>query len=139
MRCKNSIFFETADYWVYSGLRIHFFIWASRRGSGADASKRRKHTFTNQRLETLSPPAAPSGFPLQCFWPSVPVGANNDSPLQSVVRQCFNAENRPKTFPLQSLSRTRPQHHRVSRRIIPPPRPQTFPAPRTPRAAFSLS
>ena len=46
-----------------------FFIWASRRGLGSDASKRRKHTFTDQRRETSAPLAAPSGFPLQCFWP----------------------------------------------------------------------
>ena len=39
-----------------------FFIWAFRRGLGSDASKRRKHTFTDQRWETLSPPAAPSGI-----------------------------------------------------------------------------
>ena len=45
-----------------------FYFWASRRGLGGDASKRRKHTLTDQRRETLPPPAAPSGFPLQCFW-----------------------------------------------------------------------
>ena len=45
-----------------------FYFWASRRGLGGDAFKRRKHTFTDQRWETLSPRAAPSGFPLQCFW-----------------------------------------------------------------------
>ena len=49
-----------------------FFIWASRRGLGGDAFKRRKRTFTDQRRETLASPAAPSGFPLQCFLPSVP-------------------------------------------------------------------
>ena len=31
------------------GLRINFFIWASRRGLGGYASKRRKQTFTAQR------------------------------------------------------------------------------------------
>ena len=48
------------------GLRINFFIWASRR-VGGDASKRRKIASTGQFGETLAPTAALSGFPLQCF------------------------------------------------------------------------
>lgn len=47
-----------------------FFIWAPRRGSGGDASKRRNHTFSSQRRATLAHLAAPSGFPVQCFLPS---------------------------------------------------------------------
>jgi len=61
-------------------LRIVFFIWASRRGLGGAASKRRKHPFTSQRRETLSPPAAPSGFLLQCFLSSRGVC---DTPLRT--------------------------------------------------------
>ena len=49
-------------------LRAFFYFWASRRGLEGDVSKRRKHTFMDQRWETLAPLAAPSGFPLQCFW-----------------------------------------------------------------------
>ena len=104
-----------------------FFIWASRRGLGGDAFKRRKRTFTDQRRETLASPAAPSGFPLQCFLPSVPY-------VQMIIRTHNHIiENGQKTFPLQSLSHTRPQHHPISRRTNQSPRPNLFSAPRTSR------
>ena len=112
---------------------LFFFIWASRRGLGADASKRRKHTFMDQHCETLSPPAAPSGFPLQWFWPSVSVGANNYSPLQTPHVRAYrirpHAKNISASIPLARPSATSPRFAANQ----PIPSPALFPAPRTPR------
>ena len=110
-----------------------FFLFGRAGALGADASKRRKHTFTDRRLETLFPPAAPSGFPLQCFWPSVTVRAYAIHPYKHHMYGRIAYTHKPKTFPLQSLSHARPEQHHVSRRRNIPPRPDLFPAPRTPR------
>ena len=113
-------------------LRAFFYFWASRRGLGGDASKRRKHILTDQRRETLAPLAAPSGFPLQCFWPPSSYGAYAIRPYEHHMYGRVAYALMPKTFPLQSLSHARPRHHHVSRRTIQSPRPHLDPAPRTP-------
>ena len=107
------------------------FFWAFRRGSGGDASKRRKHTFTNQHRETLVSPAAPSGFPFQCFWLNTHHHSARREASSGTSVSPGNA-SLPKTFPLQSLTHARPLHIPVSRRTIRSPRPEHSPTPRTP-------
>ncbi len=87
----------------------------------------------DRHCETLSPPAAPSGFPLQWFWPSVSVRAYRIRPYKHHMYGHIAYALMPKPFPLQSLSHARPRHLPVSRRTIQSPRPYLFPTPRTPR------
>ena len=130
---KNNVFphFMTRKVQkVAVGEEVFFFIWASRRGLVVDASKRRKHTFMDLRCETLSPPAAPSGFPLQCFLASVSVGAYAIRPYEQhrmYGRIAYAPPHCQKTFPLQSLSHARSRHLPVSRRTIRSLRPHLFP------------
>ena len=55
------------------------------------------------RPVSLLSAAAPSGFPLQCFWPAIFVGANNYSPLlrcTTMIYNSFLAKNISAAIPL---------------------------------------
>ena len=107
------------------GFALYFFIWASRRGLGGDASKRRKIVSTTHRCETLSPPAAPSGFPLQCFWPSVSVRAYAIRPYKHHMYGCIAyalmSKNISTSIPLALPSATSPRF--AANHPIPSPAP----------------
>ena len=60
-------YFLAVDFWS----RAHTFIflfWASRRGLGGNASKRRKRAFTDQRRETSAPSRRAVGLSVTMFF-----------------------------------------------------------------------
>lgn len=94
-------------------MRIVFIILGEPARLRSRRFKRRKHTFTDQHCETLSPPAAPSGFPLQCFLPSVTVWAYRIRPCKHHIYRRIAYPLMPKnisaSIPLARPSVTSPR------------------------------